>query len=194
MFSLKFLGGKIVDKGSIVIKTDIKALLGDLIKKIIVVLLVLGLCIVGNIVKNYVASKYKITDSIFKAEDPLGIVSMILVYIVLGILLLLFIIAVYKFFSLFYSLKRVTIIDFVREKIIVQSYDFPYEKHIEEKRFSRIVGVEILQKSIDRAVNSGTLYLEYLVLSKNDSKLRGIEIPYVLSPVKIKDRLIDDQL
>lgn len=183
-----------MDKGSIVVKTQIKALLGDLIKKIIVVLFVLLLCIAANKVKNYVADKYDITDSIFKASDPLGIVSMILVYIVIGILLLLLIIALYKFLSIFYALKRVTVIDFVREKIIVQSYDFPYEKQIEEKKFNRIVGVDILQKTIDRTVNSGTLYLEYLVLSKNDSKLRGIEIPYVVNPIKIKDRLIDDQL
>lgn len=181
-----------MDKGTIVVKTSIKALLGDLIKKILVVLLVFLLCIASNKVKSYVANKYSITDSIFNASDPIGTISMILVYIILGILLLLLIIALYKFFSIFYELKRVTIIDFVRERIVIQSYDFPFEKQIEEKRFNRVVGVDIEQKSIDRLVNSGTMYLEYLVLSKNDSKLRGVEMPNVLNPIKIKEKLMSE--
>lgn len=183
-----------MDKGTIVIKTNFKALMDSLIKRLIVLIVVLGICLGGNKFKNYVAEKFNITDSIFKAADPLGIVSMVLVYIVLGILVVLLLISLFKFLAVFYELKRVTVIDFVREKITIQSYDFPFEKQIEEKRFNKIVGVDILQKSLDRLVNSGTLYVEYLVLSKNDSKLRGIEIPNVTNPIKIKEKLLDDQL
>lgn len=181
-----------MEKGTITIKTEIKALLGDLIKKSIIILLIMILCIAAIKAKNNIAVKYNLVDSIFNGSDPLGVVSLILVYFVIGILIILLIFALYKLFSLFYALKRVTVIDFAREKIIVESYDFPFDKQIEEKRFNRIVGVDILQKSIDRAVNSGTLYIEYLVFSRNDSKLRGIEIPNVLYPIKIKEKLIND--
>lgn len=182
----------VVEKGSITIKTEIKALLGDLIKKSTIVILIIILCIAAIKTKGSIALKYNMVDSIFDESEPIGTLSMLLIYFVLGILIILLIFALYKLVILFYELKRVTIIDFEREKIVVQSYDFPFEKQMEEKRFNRIVGVDILQKSIDRAVNSGTLYLEYLVLSKNDSKLRGIEIPNVLNPIKIKDKLLSE--
>jgi hypothetical protein len=115
------------------------------------------------------------------------------VYIVLGILILILIIALYRFFILFYELKHVTTIDFSRERIIVEKYDFPFDKQVEEKRFNRIVGIEVTQKTIDRSVNAGSLYVEYLVQSKNDSKLRGFEIPYLLNPINIKDKLLEDR-
>lgn len=181
-----------MEKSLIVIKTEIKALLNDLIKKLLVMLFVLILFFLCNRVKNNLAQKYNLTDSIFSISDPFAVVSMLLVYIVLGVLLILLIVALYKLFSLFYELKRVTVIDFVRGKIIIESYDFPFDKQIEEKKFDNIIGVDIIQKSIDRTVNSGTLYLEYLVLSKNDSKLRGMEIPNVSNPMKIKDRLLNN--
>lgn len=180
-------------KETIVLKTDIRGLMGELIKKFIVVAIVLALCIVGDKLKKYVANKYNITDSIFKSADMLGTISMIIVYIVLGILILLLIIAVYKFLILFYELKRKTTIDFSRERIVVQRYDFPFDKQVEEKRFNKIVGVEVIQKSIDRAVKSGSLYVEYLVQSKNDSKLRGLEVPYILNVMDVKDSLLEDR-
>jgi predicted membrane protein len=184
--------GQIMEKGTLMLKTDIRGLMWELIKKLLVVGIVLAFCLVGNRLRIYVADRYNITDSIFKA-DILGTVSMIVVYIVLGILALLLIIAVYKFLTLFYELKHVTTIDFTRERIIVQRYEFPFDKQIEEKRFNRIVGVEVTQKTMDRAVNAGSLYVEYLVQSKNDSKLRGIEVPYILNPINIKDKLLEDR-
>jgi hypothetical protein len=179
-----------MDKGSIVFKTDIKALTGDLIKRFITFLITLIICIIGDKLRKYIASRFDITDSIFKAE-LIGTVSMILVYIVLGILILLTLIALYKFLVLFYELKHNTTIDFEREKILMQSYDFPFDKQVEEKRFNRIVGVEVKQKSLDRIAGAGSLCIEYLVQSKTDSKLRSIEVPYVLNPVKMKDKLLE---
>ncbi|ERI89989.1 hypothetical protein HMPREF1982_04256 [Clostridiales bacterium oral taxon 876 str. F0540] len=185
------MGGKQMNKGAVVLKTNFKGILGELIKKLFVVLLVSAVCIAANKLRNYVADKFHINGSIFKG-DIMGTISMILVYIVLGILLILLAIAVFKLLTVFYELKRVTTIDFDREKIIIQKYDFPFEREILEKKFNRIVGAEILQKSIDRTVNAGSIYLEYLVQSKNDSKLRGIEIPYILNPSSLKDRLMEE--
>ncbi|MCM0648339.1 hypothetical protein NBE98_08120 [Clostridium swellfunianum] len=182
-----------MQKENLVLKTDIRGLVGEILKKLLVVGIVLALCIAGDKLRKYVADKYNITDSLFKSSDMLGTVSMIVVYIVLGILLLLLIIAVYKFLILFYELKHVTTIDFEKERIIIQRYDFPFDRQIQEKRFNKIVGVEITQKTIDRAVKSGNLYVEYLVQSKNDSKLRGIEVPYILNPVNTKDMLLEDR-
>jgi hypothetical protein len=182
-----------MEKETLILKTDIKGLIGEMLKKLLVVGIVLALCLAGNKLKKYVADKYNITDSVFKSADMLGTISMIIVYIVLGILILLLIIALYKFFILFYELKHVTTIDFAKERIIVEKYDFPFDKQVEEKRFNKIVGVEVTQKTIDRAVKSGTLYVEYLVQSKNDSKLRGIEVPYLINPINIKNRLLEDR-
>lgn len=182
-----------MDKRSLVVKTDIRGLTGDLIKRFMVLLITLLCCIAGNRVRKYVADRFDITDSIFKAE-LIGTVSMILVYIVLGILILLTLIALYKFLVLFYELKHETTIDFEKEKIIIQSYDFPFDRQIEEKRFNRIVGIEVTQKSIDRMAGAGTLCIEYLVQSKTDSKLRSIEMPYVLNPVRLKDKLLENDI
>lgn len=189
----EYKGDKAMQKDTLVLKTNIKGLTGELIKKLLVVGIVLALCLAGNKLRKYVADKYNITDSIFKSTDMLGTISMVIVYIVLGILILFLIMALYKFFILFYELKHVTTIDFSRERIIVEKYDFPFDKQVEEKRFNRIVGVEVTQKTIDRSVNAGSLYIEYLVQSKNDSKLRGFEIPYLLNPINIKDKLLEDR-
>lgn len=184
-----------MDKEAIVLKTSIKGLLDVLIKKLIVVLIAAVFFAASDKVREYVVKKYNITGSIFKGDifkgDILGTVSMILVYIVMGILLLLLLIALYRFLILFYELKRITTIDFSSEKIVIKKYEFPFEKQIFEKKFNKIVGIEIIQKSIDRAVNCGNVYIEYLVLSKNDSKLRGIEVPYVENPTEIKDKLLE---
>lgn len=180
-----------MNKETIVIKTNIKGILSALLKKLVVVLAVLFFLVISNKVKIYAAKKYNITDSIFGGEI-LGTISMVLIYIVMGIIFILFLIALYRFLILFYQLKRITTLDFEKEKIVVETYDFPFEKEILEKRFNRIAGVEINQKTIDRAVNCGTLYIEYLVLSKNDSKLRGIEVPYVENPIEIKNKLLEE--
>lgn len=180
-----------MDREKIVLKTNFKGILDTFVKKLIVVLVTLGFVLGSNKVKEYVAKKNHITGSIFEG-DILGTISMILVYIVIGILSILFLIALFKLLIVLYELKRVTIIDFEKEKIIVQKYDFPFEKQVLEKKFNSIAGAEITQKSIDRAVDCGSIYLEYLVLSKNDSKLRGIEIPYVEKPAEIKDKLLGD--
>jgi hypothetical protein len=189
----EYKGDKAMQKDTLVLKTNIKGLTGELIKKLLVVVIVLALCLTGNILRKYVADKYNITDSIFKSTDMLGTISMVIVYIVLGVLVLFLIIALYKFFILFYELKHVTTIDFSRERIIVEKYDFPFDKQVEEKRFNRIVGIDVTQKTIDRSVNAGSLYIEYLVQSKNDSKLRGFEVPYLINPINIKDRLLEDR-
>jgi hypothetical protein len=189
----EYKGDKAMQKDTLVLKTNIKGLTGELIKKLLVVVIVLALCLTGNILTKYVADKYNITDSIFKSTDMLGTISMVIVYIVLGVLILFLIIALYKFFILFYELKHVTTIDFSRERIIVEKYDFPFDKQVEEKRFNRIVGIDVTQKTIDRSVNAGSLYIEYLVQSKNDSKLRGFEVPYLINPINIKDRLLEDR-
>jgi hypothetical protein len=189
----EYKGDKAMQKDTLVLKTNIKGLTGELIKKLLVVIIVLAICLTGNILRKYVADKYNITDSIFKSTDMLGTISMVIVYIVLGVLTLFLIIALYKFFILFYELKHVTTIDFSRERIIVEKYDFPFDKQVEEKRFNRIVGIDVTQKTIDRSVNAGSLYIEYLVQSKNDSKLRGFEVPYLINPINIKDRLLEDR-
>jgi hypothetical protein len=189
----EYKGDMAMQKDTLVLKTNIKGLTGELIKKLLVVVIVLALCLTGNILRKYIADKYNITDSIFKSTDMLGTISMVIVYIVLGVLILFLIIALYKFFILFYELKHVTTIDFSRERIIVEKYDFPFDKQVEEKRFNRIVGIDVTQKTIDRSVNAGSLYIEYLVQSKNDSKLRGFEVPYLINPINIKDRLLEDR-
>lgn len=178
-----------MEKETIVIKTSFKGILDTLLKKLLVValvLVVLGFC---DKAKQYVADKFNITDSIF-GGDILGTISMIIVYIVMGIIFLLLLIALFKFLVVFYELKRVTTVDFNNEKIVVKKYDFPLEKQTIEKKFNQVVGAEINQKTLDRAVKCGNLYIEYLVLSKNDSKLRGIEVPYVENPLEIKDKLL----
>ncbi|MCM8711492.1 hypothetical protein M2651_10710 [Clostridium sp. SYSU_GA19001] len=180
-----------MDKETIVLKTSIKGILDVLIKKLIIVAIAAAFYAASDKVRKYVANKYHITDSIFKA-DILGTVSMVLVYIVMAVLFILLLIALYRFLILFYELGRVTTIDFSSGKITIKKYDFPFEKQIFEKKFNKIVGIEIVQKTIDRAVKCGNLYIEYLVLSKNDSKLRGIEVPYVHNPADIKDRLLED--
>jgi len=180
-----------MDKQPIVLKTSFKGILGILLKKLVITLIALVACIAANKLKLFVEDKYNITDSIFKT-DILGTVAIIAVYIVLLILLLFLLIAVYRFFEVFYEMGRNTHIDFINESIKVKKYDFPFDREIIERRFNRIVGVEISQKSLERILDCGTLYVEYLVFSKNDSKLRGIEIPFIDNPFEIKSILLEE--
>lgn len=177
-----------MDKGKVVLKPNLKGILDTLLKKLLVVIVALGFVLGANEIKKYIAKKNNITGSIFSG-DIIGTILMVFIYIIIAILFLLFLIALFRFSIVFYELKRVTTIDFESGKILVKKYDFPFEKQIIEKKFDSLVGAEITQNTIDRAAGCGTLYLEYLVLSKNDSKLRGIEIPYVENPVEIKDKL-----
>jgi hypothetical protein len=179
-----------MDKSTVVLRTNFKGLLNEFFKKLFVVLIVSALCIAANKVRQFVKEKFSLSNSIFDGE-LLGTVSMILVYIVLAILLILLLIALGRMLALFYELKRITTIDFAKERIVIQKYDFPFEKEIEEKKFNRIVGIEIEQKSIDRAVECGSLYVEYLVQSKNDSKLRAFEVPFIQNPIAVKDKLLE---
>lgn len=180
-----------MDKQQMVLKANIKGLLGVLLKKLVIVFIVLIACIAANKLKLYVETKYNITGSIFKT-DVLGTVSIISVYIVLLILLIVLLIAAYRFFEVFYELGRKTNIDFNNERIEIRKYEFPYDREVIERRFNRIVGVEVSQKSVERMLDCGTLYIEYLVLSKNDSKLRGIEIPFIEKPFEIKSILLEE--
>jgi hypothetical protein len=180
-----------MNKGVTVIKTNVKGILGVLLKKIFFLIISSGVLALGFQLKLYVQNKLGVTGNIFTA-DIVGMVSMILTYIVLGILALFFIIAACKFLSVFYELGRETTIDFQQERIVIKKYDFPFEKEISEKKFNRIVGVDINQKSIERSVNCGNVCIEYLVLSKNDSKLRAIEVPYVENPEQIKRILLEE--
>lgn len=178
-------------KQPITLKTSFKGLAGILFRKLIALIIAILACIIINRVKLFVEVKYNITGSIFKA-DILGSVVIIIVYIVLLIVILFLLAAAYKLFGVLYEMRRTTLIDFEKEVIEIKKYDFPYEREIVERRFNRIVGVEVSQKTIDRFLNCGTLYIEYLVLSKNDSKLRGIEIPFVENPFSIKALLMEE--
>ena len=56
--------------------------------------------------------------------------------------------------------------------------------------FHQIIQVRIDQNLLDRLAGGGNLYVEYLVLSKLDSQLRVLELPFIKHPEKLKRKLI----
>ena len=104
------------------------------------------------------------------------------------LILLLYLIG--KILALLFALTGVTVIDFDQQRITEKRFVFPFQRMEDENMFHQIIQVRIDQNLLDRLAGGGNLYVEYLVLSKLDSQLRVLELPFIKHPEKLKRKLI----
>lgn len=110
---------------------------------------------------------------------------------ILSLMVLFFLLyMLYRFLSLLLELTSTTIIDFEQQRIYEQRLHLPFHRTEDENIFHQIIQVRVEQNLIDRLVNGGAIYMEYLVLSRLDSQLRFLEVPYIKNPESIKRKLI----
>jgi len=111
-------------------------------------------------------------------------------YLAMIILFCLFFYLAYHILRLLSQLTGVTVVDFENSRIIEKKYLFPVQRIEDENMFHQIIQVRIEQNLMDRVLQVGNLYVEYLVLSKLDSQLRVLEVPFIIHPERLKRRLL----
>jgi hypothetical protein len=181
-----------VEKETLVLKTTFRGIFGDFIKKIIGLIAAFVIYLFGKGILSGLYAKNNIVSiktSLF--EIPFASLSFIIfIYIIYAVLIILSIFILCKLVILLCELKNITIIDFVEEKIETKKHGFLFTKDESQSKFDRIIKVEIEQKMIDRLVNTGGFYVEYLVNSKLDSQLKSFEVMHIEKPFEKREKLI----
>ncbi len=184
-----------MDKNYIVIKGSFKGIIGKLSKRIGILILFFILAAAGSQIKssallNAGVKSIKDFDLSKMMDKPFQSVIIVSVYILYAILIILSIPLIYRIISLFYEVYKKVVIDYSKGSIVTESYFFPFQKITEENKFDDIIEVEVYQNVLDKLFVTGNLYIEYVACNKVDSKLKYVEIKYVLDPFSHKGNLI----
>lgn len=117
------------------------------------------------------------------------------VYVSYGIM---FLILLANIHGAIYGAREVNVLrhgeDGFLEKIIGNSYDFPFSKRTVEVMFNRITRVEVVQGSLDRLLNTGDLNLELITFTSADSKESEWIIPAIKNPYGRKKEIEESSL
>lgn len=182
-----------MENNSMVIRGSFRGILGDLLKKIIILICTTLVYFISNNVENQYYKEYNIDSFIsfvIELQHPYIMAILSFIFILYIILLLIFLSTLYKTIILLYETLKTTVIDFQSGKITVSYYTFPFNKEVQEHKFNEIININISQNLFQRLFQTGNLYIEYLTYSKLDSQLRTINITYVVQPFTIKPELI----
>lgn len=182
-----------MEKSTITIKGSFKGISGDFFKNIIILVCTLVVYVVSNNLRKNYYSKFGISsffDFVTGFENLSVIAILSCIFLLFFILAIVALSTILKTAALLYEIHRITTIDFISGKILVESYSFPFNKNTDENLFNDIINVNINQGLMNRTFNTGYIYIEYLTCSKVDSQLRTLEIPHVSMPFKIKTKLI----
>lgn len=176
----------------LVLKTTFKGIFGDFIRKVIGLIIAYIIYLFGRNILSGLYEKNNIVSikaSLF--DIPImSLVIIVLIYIIFVVVFIMSIVTICRLIKLLWELSNITIVDFTEEKINTIKYEFPFTKEEYQSKFNRIIKVEIQQKLIDRLINTGGFYIEYLVNSKLDSKLKSFEIMHIENPVGKRAKLI----
>lgn len=126
-------------------------------------------------------------------ETDIEVVEVVLLtgsYLAMIGIAILFLYLMFQTLILLSHLTAITVIDFENHHILEKKYLFPFQRIEDENLFHQIIQVRIDQNLLDRLMNCGNLYIEYLVLSKLDSQLRVMEVPFITDPERIKRKLL----
>jgi len=148
-----------------------------------------------NFVNGFREGIYERYDVDFLSSFTLDIEIMdlailLLIYIVSVILIYFLIRFFIKFFAVWYQLGGKAILDYDQGKIIATKMKFPFNRVSIESKWHDIIEVEIEQTIFDQAFDTGTVTIEYLVLSDVDSQMKDIQLKNLKNPEKIKKRLL----
>ncbi|KAB3531574.1 hypothetical protein [Alkaliphilus serpentinus] len=178
------------------LKACFKGILSDLLILVLKLSLAFGFFLVINGYKNTLYNRYDIgfrSSLVNPLKTDISLTDFVLLYltyIILVILLSFLLYVIYKIISLLVKVPGKTTIDFAKEKIIIKKNISPFTKIDEEILFYKIIEAGVRQNLLQRILETGDLYMEYLVLSETDSHIRGLEIKYISSPYQVKKKLL----
>lgn len=184
-----------MDSINITINSSIKGILGKLTKRILILLLLFVCFIVFQNIKSNaakvaglkIATDYSINNLL---DNPVQAAIMLMVVIANFVLFVIAVTIIYKIINLFYETSKKLTFEYDNGKIITESHFPPFQRLIEENKFTEIIEVEVYQNAIDKYLNTGNIYIEFVACNAIDSQLRYVEINFVEDPFKIKDKLI----
>lgn len=173
-------------------KPSPKVLIAELLKELLLVFICLILLYYGIKYKRQVLNFYGINTILFSLFDiPLKklayvfIVDLLYIFFFLSILKLL-----YKCIKGVYESNVIIEINLAKANYKIERLNFPLSKEIEEGTINQIISVDICQNFIERLLNCGHIYVEYLVFSKTGARAKTLCVPNVESPLIIKNNLL----
>jgi len=185
-----------MEEKAIILKASFKGIISNLLLLILKFSITLiGFSLISRM-KNIVFNKYSIgfrSSLVNPLNSDISLVDfgiLYLSYILTVVLVVYLVIVLYQILSLLMAIPAKATFDYNREKIIIKKNISPFTMISEENVFNKIIEVTVSQNYIQRLLNTGTLYVEYLVLSEVDSHIRDIEFKYLLSPFEVKKKLI----
>lgn len=185
-----------MESKQVVMRASLQGMVSKLLKLSLFLLVVL---MVWRRLRRFQAGVFETYDVSYLSaltnalETDIAVTEMVMLvasYFFMAGLAALFLYLFYQLLFLISYLTGTTIIDFDHNRIIEKRYLFPFQRIEDENAFHQIIQVRIEQNLLDRMAKGGNLYVEYLVLSKLDSQLRVLEIPYILEPERAKRKLL----
>ncbi len=144
-----------------------------------------------NLFETYDVSYLSALTNALESDIEIMEVGLLVVsYLVAIVMIILFLYLAYRVLRLLSQLTGVTVVDFDQQRILEKKYLFPIQRIEDENLFNQIIQVRIEQNLFDRLFSGGHLYVEYLVLSKLDSQLRVLYVPFVKDPARLKRQLL----
>ncbi|MEN1761221.1 hypothetical protein [Anoxynatronum sibiricum] len=185
-----------MDSNKVVLRASLQGMLSKLLKFILFTLVALTFWRRIRGFQQRIFNTYDVSylSALTNAmETDIEIMEMVLLagsYLAALAVLILLIYLFGKILSLLFALTGVTVIDFDQQRITEKRFVFPFQRIEDESMFHQIIQVRIDQTLLDRLAGGGNLYVEYLVLSKLDSQLRVLDLPFMKHPEKLKKKLI----
>lgn len=185
-----------MESNQVVMRASLQGMISKLVKLGVYFLAVL---FIWRRIRNYQTELFDtynvsylsaLTNALETDIEMVEVGLLVVSYMAMIVVIVLFLYLGYLTLRLLSQLTGVTVIDFDNNRILEKKYLFPVQRIEDENVFHQIIQVRIEQNLIDRTLKSGHLYVEYLVLSKLDSQLRFLEVPFIADPERVKRKLI----
>lgn len=183
-----------METNTLVIRSSFWGIAGDFLKNIFIIACMIFVYLFCSNLKMQYYSEYNITSFLsfvmeLKHIKEMGIISFI--YILYVVIFLIILSTSYKTIKLFYEVLKKTVIDYESGRITSTTYSFPFNKVVDENKFSEVINVNIDQDLFHQLFRTGHIYIEYIACNKVDSQLRSLQVTYVARPYKLKSEMLD---
>lgn len=175
-----------MDKENIILKSTFRGMLNDIIKRAVELIIILLCLLKANSIRKEVSDGISLKSLLSSSSEMDTLIYTLAIFAVIVVLSILALIVIFKTIMIMFELSTCIEINLNEKKIIIHKVEFPLMKIMDENKFNEIIEVGIFQKTLDRVFNTGHLYVEYLVQSKVDSKIRTVYVPYVIDPEEQK--------
>jgi hypothetical protein len=183
-----------METNTLVIRSSFWGIAGDFLKNIFIIVGMVIIYLFCSNIKMQYYTEYNITSFLsfvmeLKHIKEMGIISFI--YILYVVIFFIVLSTSYKTVKLFYEILKKTVIDYESGRITSTTYSFPFNKEVDENKFSEVINVNIDQDLFHQLFRTGHIYIEYIACNKVDSQLRSLQVTYVARPFKLKSKMLD---